>query len=74
MDGYGGFGTTLSPGYSGVLGRLWLPRGGTYVLANIRGGGEYGPGWHTQPVRESRHKVAEDFAAIARDLINCTPG
>ena len=58
-----------TPGYSGVLGRLWLARGGTYVLANIRGGGEYGPGWHTQAMREGRHKVAEDFAAVADDLV-----
>ena len=50
-------------------GRLWLARGGTYVLANIRGGGEYGPGWHTQAMREGRHLVAEDFAAVAEDLV-----
>jgi prolyl oligopeptidase len=51
------------------MGRLWLARGGTYVLANIRGGGEYGPGWHTQAMREGRHLVAEDFAAVATDLV-----
>jgi prolyl oligopeptidase len=70
MFGYGGFASTLSPGYDGVLGRLRLARGGTYALTNIRGGCEYGPRWHTQTIREGRHKVAEDFAAIARDLIN----
>jgi prolyl oligopeptidase len=70
MGGYGGFAITLAPGYDGVLGRLWLARGGTYALANTRGGCEYGPDWHTQTIREGRHKVAEDFAAIARDLIN----
>ena len=59
-----------TPGYDGVLGRLWLARGGTYVVANIRGGGEYGPGWHTQAMREGRHKVAEDFAAVATDLVD----
>nr|WP_244892776.1 prolyl oligopeptidase family serine peptidase [Mycobacterium asiaticum] len=69
LYGYGGFETSNTPGYSGVLGRLWLARGGTYVLANIRGGGEYGPGWHTQAMREGRHKVAEDFAAVADDLV-----
>lgn len=69
LYGYGGFETANTPGYSGVLGRLWLARGGTYVLANIRGGGEYGPGWHTQAMREGRHKVAEDFAAVADDLV-----
>jgi len=69
LCGYGGFESSNTPGYSGVLGRLWLARGGTYVLANIRGGGEYGPGWHTQAMREGRHKVAEDFAAVATDLV-----
>ncbi|MDT5135952.1 MAG: prolyl oligopeptidase [Mycobacterium sp.] len=69
LYGYGGFETANTPGYSGVLGRLWLARGGTYALANIRGGGEYGPGWHTQAMREGRHKVAEDFAAVADDLV-----
>ncbi|OBJ76418.1 prolyl oligopeptidase family serine peptidase [Mycobacterium colombiense] len=70
LYGYGGFESSNTPGYSGVLGRLWLARGGTYVLANIRGGGEYGPGWHTQAMREGRHKVAEDFAAVATDLVD----
>ncbi len=70
LGGYGGFEVAQTPGYGGVLGRLWLSRGGTYVLANIRGGGEYGPGWHTQAVRRGRHKVAEDFAAVARDLVD----
>ncbi|MBX9640802.1 MAG: prolyl oligopeptidase family serine peptidase, partial [Mycobacteriaceae bacterium] len=69
LYGYGGFETSNTPGYSGVMGRLWLARGGTYVLANIRGGGEYGPGWHTQAMREGRHKVAEDFVAVADDLV-----
>ncbi len=70
LYGYGGFESSNTPGYSGVLGRLWLARGGTYVLANIRGGGEYGPGWHTQAMREGRHRVAEDFAAVATDLVD----
>ncbi|MEI7915882.1 MAG: prolyl oligopeptidase family serine peptidase [Mycobacteriaceae bacterium] len=77
LGGYGGFEVSQTPGYGGVLGRLWLTRGGTYVLANIRGGGEYGPQWHTQAMREGRHKVAEDFAAVARDLVDrgiTTPG
>ncbi len=69
LGGYGGFESSNTPGYSGVLGRLWLARGGTYVLANIRGGGEYGPRWHTQAMRENRHLVYEDFAAVARDLV-----
>lgn len=69
LGGYGGFEVARTPGYDGVLGRLWLARGGTYVLANIRGGGEYGPSWHTQAMRENRHKVDEDFAAVAKDLV-----
>lgn len=70
LGGYGGFEVARTPGYDGVLGRLWLERGGTYVLANIRGGGEYGPGWHTQAMRAGRHLVAEDFAAVATDLVD----
>ena len=70
LGGYGGFESSMTPGYGGVLGRLWLARGGTYAMANIRGGGEYGPGWHTQAMREGRHKVAEDFAAVATDLVD----
>ena len=69
LGGYGGFEVSQTPGYGGVLGRLWLTRGGTYVLANIRGGGEYGPGWHTQAMCGGRHKVAEDFASVAKDLV-----
>jgi len=70
LYGYGGFESSNTPAYGGVLGRLWLARGGTYVLANIRGGGEYGPSWHTQAVRDGRHKVAEDFVAVATDLVD----
>jgi prolyl oligopeptidase len=69
LDGYGAFRVAQLPGYYGVLGRLWLARGGSYALANIRGGGEYGPAWHEQAVRANRHKVAEDFAAVAQDLV-----
>jgi prolyl oligopeptidase len=69
LGGYGGFEVARTPGYDGVLGRLWLAHGGTYVLANIRGGGEYGPRWHTQAMREGRHLVAEDFAAVATDVV-----
>ena len=69
LGGYGGFQVSSTPAYDGILGRLWLSRGGTYVMANIRGGGEYGPGWHTQSQRAGRHKCFEDFAAVARDLV-----
>jgi prolyl oligopeptidase len=67
--GYGGFEISLTPGYSGGLGRAWLARGGTYVVANIRGGGEYGPAWHQAALKEHRHRAYEDFAAVARDLV-----
>jgi prolyl oligopeptidase len=69
LYGYGGFEVSLTPGYSGTIGRGWLARGGTYVVANIRGGGEYGPTWHNSVLRERRARVYEDFAAVARDLV-----
>ncbi|MEV6911025.1 prolyl oligopeptidase family serine peptidase [Amycolatopsis sp. NPDC051071] len=69
LTGYGGFEVSLTPGYSGVIGRGWLSRGGTYVVANIRGGGEYGPGWHTSATKANRYKVYEDFSAVAADLL-----
>jgi prolyl oligopeptidase len=69
MTGYGGFEVSLTPGYSGTVGRGWLARGGTYVVANIRGGGEYGPEWHQSVQKERRLRVYEDFAAVARDLV-----
>jgi prolyl oligopeptidase len=69
LTGYGGFEVSLTPSYSGVIGRGWLARGGTYVVANLRGGGEYGPEWHTQAVKAERHRVYEDFAAVAADLV-----
>jgi prolyl oligopeptidase len=69
LTGYGGFEIPLTPHYSGVVGRGWLARGGTYVVANIRGGGEYGPAWHRAAQREGRTKAFEDFAAVAADLV-----
>ncbi len=69
LYGYGGFEISLTPGYSGGLGRGWLEHGGTYVVANIRGGGEYGPQWHRAALRENRPRAYEDFAAVARDLV-----
>jgi prolyl oligopeptidase len=69
LYGYGGFENSMVPAYSGGVGRAWLERGYTYVIANIRGGGEYGPTWHTQALKEHRHKVFEDFAAVAKDLV-----
>ena len=69
LYGYGGFEISLTPGYSPSMGRAWLERGGVYVVANIRGGGEYGPRWHQAALKANRHKAYEDFAAVARDLI-----
>lgn len=74
MNGYGGFQVSLTPSYSAAVGRAWLTRQndagrqGVYVVANIRGGGEYGPAWHRAALRENRHRAYEDFAAIAEDL------
>ncbi|NDZ95095.1 S9 family peptidase [Streptomyces sp. SID6673] len=77
LYGYGGFENSLTPGYLAVSGRSWIARGGIYVIANIRGGGEYGPSWHTQAQKAGRHLVYEDFAAVARALVTeglTTPG
>jgi prolyl oligopeptidase len=70
LYGYGGFEISLQPGYGGARGRAWLARGGCYVVANIRGGGEYGPRWHCAALTRHRHLVYEDFAAVARDLVS----
>jgi prolyl oligopeptidase len=69
MFGYGGFQVSLTQTYHAELGKLWLERGGAYVLANIRGGGEFGPAWHEAARRENRQRAFDDFAAVARDLI-----
>ncbi|MFD2420114.1 prolyl oligopeptidase family serine peptidase [Amycolatopsis pigmentata] len=69
LTGYGSLERSRLPSYEAEVGRGWLARGGTYVLANIRGGGEYGPRWYTPTVKEGRHLVYEDFAAIAADLV-----
>jgi prolyl oligopeptidase len=67
---YGGFQVSMTPAYSGVMGKLWLERGGTYVVANIRGGGEFGPAWHNAGLKENRQKVYDDFFAVSQDLID----
>ena len=69
LYGYGGFEVSLLPHYSGSIGRAWLQRGGVYVVANIRGGGEYGPRWHKAALKANRPRAYEDFAAVAKDLI-----
>lgn len=69
LYGYGGFEVSLTPGYSGGVGMGWLEKGGVYAVANIRGGGEYGPRWHQAALKQNRHKAYEDFAAVAQDMI-----
>ncbi len=69
LHAYGGFEVSSVPIYSGVMGSAWLSRGGVYVLANIRGGGEFGPAWHKAAVKEKHIHNFEDFSAVARDLI-----
>ncbi|MET9954312.1 prolyl oligopeptidase family serine peptidase [Streptomyces sp. NPDC006339] len=69
LTGYGGFEVALTPSYDSVRGRAWLARGGTYVVAGIRGGGEYGPRWHRSALKADRHRAYEDFEAVARDLV-----
>ena len=66
---YGGFEVSLTPSYSPYTGKLWLEHGGVYVLANIRGGGEFGPKWHEAGLKTHRQLIYDDFAAVARDLI-----
>ena len=66
---YGGFEVSMLPSYSAAIGKLWLEKGGTYVLANIRGGGEFGPAWHEAGLKTNRQRIYDDFAAVARDLI-----
>jgi len=69
MNGYGGFEHALTPEYPTLVGPAWLEHGRVYVVANIRGGGEFGPQWHLAALREQRHRAYEDFAAVARDLV-----
>jgi prolyl oligopeptidase len=69
LNAYGGFNISSTPVYSGVLGKLWLANGGVYVVANIRGGGEFGPAWHEAGLKTHRQRVYNDFTAVAEDLI-----
>ena len=69
LYGYGGFEVSMLPRYSGGQGKAWVERGGVYVLANIRGGGEFGPKWHQAALQENRQRCYDDFAAVAEDLI-----
>jgi prolyl oligopeptidase len=69
LYGYGGFEVSLLPTYSSGVGIGWLERGGVYVVANIRGGGEFGPDWHNSALKENRQRCYDDFIAVAEDLI-----
>ncbi len=68
MGAYGGFQVSMTPTYNPILGKLWLERGGIYVLANIRGGGEFGPAWHEAGLKTHRQRIYDDFAAVGQDM------
>jgi len=70
LNAYGGFEVAETPTYSAVRGKLWLEKGGVFVLANIRGGGEFGPAWHEAGLKTHRQRIYDDFAAVAQDLID----
>ncbi len=69
LNAYGGFEVSQTPSYRGVTGKLWLERGGAFALANIRGGGEFGPAWHEAALNVNRQRAYDDFAAVGEDLI-----
>ncbi|MBX3187833.1 MAG: S9 family peptidase [Labilithrix sp.] len=69
LDAYGGFEISLSAGYSGGVGAAWLERGGVFVQANLRGGGEYGPAWHEAAMKHKRQNAYDDMIAVAEDLV-----
>jgi prolyl oligopeptidase len=70
LNAYGGFLVSQSPNYSGAVGKLWLEKGGVFVVANIRGGGEFGPRWHNAGLKLDRMRVYDDFFAVSQDLID----
>ena len=70
LYGYGGFQISMRPNYSGLRGKLWLERGGAFVLANIRGGGEFGPKWHQAGLKTKRQVIYDDFIAVGEWLID----
>ena len=69
LTAYGGFEVSQVPRYSGTVGTAWVARGGVHVLANIRGGGEFGPKWHQAAMQENHQRNFDDFIAVAEDLI-----
>lgn len=68
MTAYGGFELSMTPSYAAIMGKLWLERGNSFVLANIRGGGEFGPAWHEAGRKTKRQIIYDDFAAVAKDI------
>lgn len=68
LNAYGGFEVSETPFYAGTNGKIWLERGGVFVLANIRGGGEFGPAWHEAGLKTRRQRIYDDFAAVAQDM------
>ena len=70
LYGYGGFQISLNPSYSATVGRLWLEEGGAYVLANIRGGGEFGPDWHQAGLKLNRQRIYDDFIAVGEAVVD----
>ncbi|MFD1104565.1 prolyl oligopeptidase family serine peptidase [Sphingobium olei] len=68
MTAYGGFEVPMTPSYAAITGKLWLERGNSFVLANIRGGGEFGPAWHEAGLKTKRQIIYDDFAAVAKDI------
>jgi prolyl oligopeptidase len=70
LNAYGGFQIANTPSYRPVMGKLWLERGGVFVLANIRGGGEFGPAWHEAGLKTHRQRIYDDFYAVALDLVS----
>ena len=69
LFGYGGFQASFPPAYKPEMGKLWLENGGAYVLANMRGGGEFGPEWHQTAIRENKQRTWDDFIAVGDDLV-----
>ncbi|CAN5553408.1 prolyl oligopeptidase family protein [soil metagenome] len=70
LNAYGGFLSSSTPFYSGNVGKLWLERGGAFVLANIRGGAEFGPAWHDAGLKTHRQRIYDDFSAVGKDLFD----
>ncbi|NNC54010.1 MAG: S9 family peptidase, partial [Erythrobacter sp.] len=69
LYGYGGFQISQLPSYRSLTGKLWLEKGGAFILANLRGGGEFGPGWHQTAIRENKQRTWDDFIAVGQDVV-----